>query len=84
MGKWFARFLLKDGMHVVISSRNQQKLRKAGKELGAPIASNVEVVKQSGVVIISVPPDTFETVVGEIAPHVRPQQIIIDVTSVKT
>ncbi len=84
MGKWFARYLLKEGMPVVISGRNQEKLRKAGKELGIPIASNVEVVKQSDIVMISVPPDMLETVVKEIAPHTRQQQIIVDVTSVKT
>jgi prephenate dehydrogenase len=84
MGKWFARYLLKEGMQVVISGRNQEKLRKAGKELGIPTLSNIEVVKQSDVVIISVPPDTFEAVVKEIAPHTHPKQIIVDVTSVKT
>jgi prephenate dehydrogenase len=83
MGKWFARYLLKEGMSVVISGRNQEKLRKAGKELGIPTASNVEVVRQSDVVIISVPPDALETVVKEIAPHTRQQQMIVDVTSVK-
>jgi prephenate dehydrogenase len=84
MGKWFARYLLQEGMPVVISGRNQEKLRKAGKELGIPTLSNIEVVKQSDVVIISVPPDTFEAVVKGIAPHTHPKQIIVDVTSVKT
>jgi len=84
MGKWFARYLQKEGMPVVISGRNQEKLRKAGKELRIPIASNVEVVKQSDVVMISVPPDILEAVVKEIAPHTHKGQIIVDVTSVKT
>jgi prephenate dehydrogenase len=84
MGKWFGRYLLKDGMQVFISGRTQEKLRKAGKELGIPVASNVDVVKQSDVVIISVPPDTLETVAKEIAPHTREGQVIVDVTSVKT
>lgn len=84
MGKWIARLLLAEGMPVVISGRNQEKLRKAGLELGAPTASNVEAAKQSDVVIISVPPETFEAVVKEIAPHTRKGQIVVDVTSVKT
>jgi prephenate dehydrogenase len=84
MGRWFARYLLKEGMPVVISGRSQEKLRKASKELGIPTLSNVEVVKQSDVVVMSVPPGTFETVVKEIAPYTRLKQIIIDVTSVKT
>lgn len=84
MGKWFACYLLKEGVPVIISGRNQEKLRKAGKTLGIPVASNVDVVKKSDIVIISVPPDALETVVKEIAPHTQTRQIIIDVTSVKT
>jgi prephenate dehydrogenase len=84
MGKWFARFLLKEGMEVVISGRNQEKLRKASKELDIPNASNTEAVKQADVVVISVPVDTFEAVVKEIAPHIKDNQVVVDVTSLKT
>jgi prephenate dehydrogenase len=83
MGKWFARYLLNDGFPVVISGRGQEKLHNAGKELGLQTASNVDVTKQSDVVILSVPPDLFETVAKEIAPYVRKEQIIVDITSVK-
>jgi prephenate dehydrogenase len=83
MGKWFARFFVQEGMNVVISGRNQDKLRKAGKELGVPLCSNTELVKQSEAVIISVSPDQFEAVAQEIAPFTRKSQLIFDVTSVK-
>jgi prephenate dehydrogenase len=84
MGQWFAHHLLKEGMQVVITGRDQEKLLAAGKELGLSIATNIEAVKQADVVILSVPVDTFESVVKEIAPHTRQEQIIIDVTSLKT
>jgi prephenate dehydrogenase len=84
MGRWFANFLLKEGIQVVISGRNQQKLQSAGKELGVQITTNVEAVKQVDVIIISVPLDTFEDVIKEIAPYTNERQIIVDVTSVKT
>ena len=84
MGQWFARHLLKEGMQVVITGRNREKLLAAGKQLGASIATNIEAVKQADVVIISVPLDTFETVVKGIALHIHQEQIIIDVTSLKT
>jgi len=84
MGKWFARLLLAESMEIILSGRSQEKLRLVGNELGVPITTNIEVVKQSDVVIISVPPDTFETVVEEIAPFTRKNQIIVDVTSIKT
>ena len=84
MGRWFARYLLNEGFKVIISGRSQEKLRNAGKELGIPTATNIDVMKQSQVVILSVPPDTLEAVVKEIASYTREEQIIVDVTSVKT
>ena len=84
MGQWFARHLLQEGIEVVITGRNREKLVAAGKKLGVPIATNIKAVKQADVVIISVPPDNFESVVKEIAPHLRPEQTIVDITSLKT
>ncbi|MBN1643950.1 MAG: prephenate dehydrogenase [Dehalococcoidales bacterium] len=84
MGRWFARYLLQEGMQVVITGRNQDKLLSAGKELGVPTATNIDAVKQSEVIIISVPLDTFELAVKEIAPYTNKRQIIIDVTSIKS
>lgn len=83
MGRWFVRYLLKEDFQVVITGRNQAKLKSAGNELGVPVATNIDAVKQSDVIIISVTPDAFESVVKEIAPHIGDQQIIIDVSSVK-
>ena len=84
MGRWFSRYLLSEGMEVVISGRNQEKLRTAARELGIPAASSTEAVKQADVVVISVPVDSFEAVVKEIAPHVKKDQVVIDVCSLKT
>ena len=84
MGQWFASRLLQEGAQVVITGRNQEKLKAAGKKLGVPIATNVEAVKQADVVIISVPLDTFEPVVKGIAPYTREEQLFFDVTSLKT
>ena len=63
MGQWFARHLLQEGIEVVITGRNQEKLAAAGKKLGVPIATNAEAAKQANVIIISVPLDNFESVV---------------------
>lgn len=83
MGRWFARFLLSEGHEVVISGRSEARLREAKEQLGVPMASNVEAVKGADVVVLSVPIDSFEAVVREISPHVRPGQVVADVTSVK-
>ena len=84
MGQWLARHLLQEGIEVVISGRNHEKLAAAGKKLGVPIATNAEAAKQANVIIISVPLDNFESVVKGIAPYARQEHIFIDVTSLKT
>jgi prephenate dehydrogenase len=84
MGQWIARHLLQEGIQVVITGRNREKLIAAGKKLGVPVATNAEAIKQVDVVIISVPPDAFESAVKGIAPHIREEQIFFDVTSLKT
>jgi len=83
MGRWFASFMQKDGREVVISGRNQDKLRRVAQELGVETASNVEAVKAADIVLLSVSIDNFEDVVKEISPHTSPRQIIIDITSTK-
>jgi prephenate dehydrogenase len=83
MGRWCAKFLLQEGHEVVITGRNQNKLLEAKKQLGVETATNVEAAKQAQAIIISVPIDNFEEVVEQICPHTRPEQVIIDITSIK-
>jgi prephenate dehydrogenase len=83
MGRWFANFLLKDGYEVVITGRNEGKLLEAKRQLGVDAATNVEAAKQAEVIIISVPVDNFEEVVEQICPYTHPEQVIIDITSIK-
>ena len=83
MGKWFARYFLNKGFEIIISGRNEAKLREVKKDLDVSIASNIEAVKQADVIIISVSIDSFEDVVKEISPFVRPAQIVVDITSIK-
>jgi len=83
MGRWCAKFLLQEGHEVVITGRSQSKLLEAKKQLGVEVATNVEATKQAQVIIISVPIDNFEPVVEQICPHTRPEQVIIDITSIK-
>ena len=83
MGRWFANFLLKDGKEVVITGRNERKLLDAKQELGVEVATNAEAVKWADVILISVPIDSFEPVVQELQPYIRPKQVVIDITSIK-
>lgn len=84
MGRWFARHLLAEGNEVVISGRTESKVMATGRELGIEAASNIEAVRDAEVVLLSVPIESFEDIVIELAPHLQPEQVVVDVTSVKT
>ena len=83
MGKWFARFLSQDGKEVIIAGRNQSRLLAVQRELGVQVASIEEAVKTADVVLLSVTIDSFEEVVRRISSFVRPDQLVVDITSVK-
>jgi prephenate dehydrogenase len=83
MGRWFASFLVKEGKEVIITGRNQQKLLEAKQQLSVEVATNVEAVKMADVIVTSVPIDDFEGVIKQISPNIRPEQIIIDIASIK-
>ena len=83
MGRWFTKFFLKEGDQVVVSGRNKEKLAKMKDEFGVEVGDNVNAVKSADRVLISVPIDNFEEVIKEIHSHVRPDQVIMDICSVK-
>jgi len=83
MGRWFANFLSEDGKEVIITGRNQRKLLEIKQQLGVEVATNTEAVKNADAVLISVPIANFEEVVEQIHPYIHPEQVIIDITSIK-
>ncbi len=83
MGRWFARFLLQEGKEVAICGRDETKLRQAARQLGVAFASPEAAVKAADMVLLSVPPDSFEDAVRQISPHIKPGQMVLDITSVK-
>ncbi len=83
MGRWFANLLVKDGKEVLIAGRNERKLLEVKQQLGVETSTNLAAVKNADAVLISVPIDSFEAVVKQLQPHIRPEQIILDITSIK-
>jgi prephenate dehydrogenase len=83
MGKWFARFLIKEGNQVSITGRDNARLAATAQELGIRSTSNIQAAKEADVILVSVSIDSVEEVIKEIGPHVRPDQIVIDITSIK-
>lgn len=83
MGRWFTKFFLEEGDSVIVSSRGKEKLLKIREEFGVEIADNVNAVKKADRVLICVPLENFEDVVKEIHSHVRPDQVVMDICSIK-
>ena len=83
MGRWFARFLLKEGKDVLLVGRSKAKLEEARCQLNVSITTDIEDVKLADVVLISVPVDHFEETVKRLSPHTQSDQAILDITSVK-
>ena len=84
MGRWFADFLKKNGVDVLVIGRNEQKLEEIKKELGVDTSTMFTAVKDADAVVLSVTIDNFEPVVTELKTHLIPGQVVLDVTSVKT
>ncbi len=83
MGRWFGELLLKEGHEITITGRNPERLRNAGQQLGVPVATNIDAVRWADIVLISIPIDDFVGVVKEVAPYIRQDQTVIEITSIK-
>lgn len=83
MGRWFTKFFLEEGDSVIVSSRSEGKLLKIRDEFGVETASNVDAVKSADRILICVPLKDFEDVVKEIHSYTRPDQVVMDICSIK-
>lgn len=83
MGQWFARLLAQEGNEVLLVGRSEEKLRTVQQELDVDITTDVGRVGDANAIILSVPLDTFEAVVKQIAPHTHSGQSVVDFTSLK-
>jgi prephenate dehydrogenase len=70
MGQWFKRFFESQGLEVLVA------------DVGTPQTSQ-EVAALADVVIISVPIPKVTEVAREVAPHLKPDAALVDLTSVK-
>ena len=71
IGGFFANLFLADNLNVLISDLDTD-------------LSNIDLVHQSDIVIISVPIDTTISVIEEIVPYLSKDKLVIDMTSVKS
>jgi len=84
MGRWFTKFFLGEGDSVIVSSRTRSKLDALRDEFGVEIAgSNVEAVEDADWVLVCVSLDGLEAVLMEIGSHIRSDQVVMDICSIK-
>ena len=83
MGRWFTKFFTEEGVSVVVSDIDEEKSAKIRNEFGVATANKADAIKEAEWVLIAVPVKDFEDVTREIRPYVRPEQIIMDICSIK-
>lgn len=83
MGRWFTKFFLSEDFSVIVSDKNEEALSKIKYELKVETSDNIEAVKKADQILVCVPMDDFEDVLKEIHPHVQPNQVVMDICSIK-
>jgi prephenate dehydrogenase len=83
MGHWLARFLVQNGFEIILADRNKTKLDVACHELGVMKATTKNAIKESDIILFSVPIEQFESIIKEASNFIRAGQTVIDVTSIK-
>lgn len=84
LGMWIASFLKEKGFQVTITSRDELSGNAISKKLDVKYSSdNQKVAGENDIVIISVPIESTESVIKQVAPHMSKGSLLMDVTSVK-
>lgn len=83
MGVWFAKFCKEKGDHVILASKDAEKLAKIGKAIGVETANFADAVKAADRIMICVSISAFEEVVKAISPSIHDGQIVMDICSIK-
>jgi prephenate dehydrogenase len=83
-GRIFAKLFKEEGHDVVITGRNIPKGEKVADEIGVEFTNdNCKAAREADIVVISVYIENTVEVIKEVAPHVRPGCLLMDLTSVK-
>ena len=84
MGRWFTKYFSDEGFSVVVSSRTKSKAEALGAEFGVEVAQNsVEALEGANWILLCVSIDSLDTVLSEIGSHIRSDQVVMDISSIK-
>jgi prephenate dehydrogenase len=84
MGRWFTKYFHDEGFSVVVSSRTKSKAEALGAEFGVEVAQNsVEALDGANWILLCVSIDSLDSVLSEIGSHIRSDQVVMDISSIK-
>ncbi len=84
MGRWFTKLFKNEGFSVIVSSRTQNKADALRAEFGVEVAqNNVDVLYSADWILLCVSLDSLDAVLQEIGSYVRPNQVVMDISSIK-
>jgi pyrroline-5-carboxylate reductase len=67
---------------IVASARREERVSELGERLGITATlSNVEAANGAALIVIAVKPQDFDTLLGEIAPAITPEQTVLSVAA---
>lgn len=82
-GQWFTKFYKKHGFDVMVWGVNRRQ--DIADQLGVPFANDLDIeIRNSDIVMISVPIDRTVGTIREIAPKMSSGSLLMDITSIKT
>ena len=84
MGRWFTKLFKNEGFSIIVSSRTQNKVDALRAEFGVEVArNNIDALDSADWILLCVSLDSLEAVLQEIGSHVRPNQVVMDISSIK-
>jgi prephenate dehydrogenase len=84
MGKIFARYFKNHGFDVTLYARNEDRLIKVAKELEVKYMTVLQdSVKNADIVMVSIPISSTPEMIREIAPFLKENTILFDISSIK-
>ena len=84
MGRWFADYFSSNGFPTIISDPGIEDAHSTASSVGVEIAeTNIRAVENVDLAIISVPIDKMAEVVHEVAPHMKKEAVLAEVSSIK-
>ena len=86
MGRWIINYLKGKGdFEIIIADPDEIEGTRLVKTFGIKYEyDNKEAVRDSDIVIVSVPVEVTPNVIAEVAPHMKEGSLLIDIASIKT